>query len=138
MTLWPVLLAVVAAHTPKPATHRPELVCTAMPRIGFADISTHALAVTLRCELTGDEVEDLYCPKVVWEMPDGTISEHEEDCPPYRCGRFELCKEVDELGTYERRWVKRVMAGAGYWQIKVRLVRGKKTLRAAAVDFEMH
>lgn len=138
MTLWPVLLAVIAAHTPHPPKQRAELVCHASPRMGFADIATHGLQVTLRCELTGDEQEDLYCPKVVWEMPDGTVSEQEADCPPYRCGRLELCKDVEEPGPYERHWTKRVMADGGYWQVRVRLMHGKTTLRAAAVDFEVH
>ena len=72
--------------------------------------------ITLTAELVGgDDTEALYCPRVVWEWPDGTESSTESDCPPWAPG-----VEV------ERRWTRKgALAAPGLYRFTVRLEKPK-------------
>jgi hypothetical protein len=117
------------------ATTKPQFVCTSSPKIGFADIATGGLQVRLNCELTGSETEELYCPTISWEFPDGTKSVSESDCQPYSCGRTEWCH--GQFDDYERHWSKYLLAGPGSWVIRIRLMKNNKTIRASSIEFEV-
>lgn len=80
-------------------------------------------AITLTAELVGGEdAEALYCPRVVWEWPDGTESSTESDCAPWATGT-ELV----------RRWTRHGgLAAPGVYVFTVRLEKPKGHVVAKA------
>lgn len=80
--------------------------------------------ITLTAELVGGRWDDetFYCPRVVWEWPDGTESSNEPDCIPF-------APNVE----YTRRWTKRgSLAGPGLYVFAVRLEKPKGHVVAKA------
>ena len=80
--------------------------------------------ITLTARLEGvDEPEALYCPRVVWEWPNGTTSAEEGDCPPYAARE-----------EYPRRWVKRIaLAVPGEYPVRVRWEKAGRVVGRAEV-----
>lgn len=67
--------------------------------------------IMLTAEVTGPDVEAFYCPRVVWELPDGTESSTESDCAPWAPGV-----------QAERRWSQHgALAAPGKYLFAVRL-----------------
>lgn len=97
----PLLLLALAA--PGPAREmrnprKPRLDLRASPRVAYPPASVVVVA-----ELVGgDEVEDFYCPELVWEWGDGNRSAHEADCPPFEPG-MELSRRFVERHVYRQR-----------------------------------
>lgn len=84
--------------------------------------------ITLTAELIGGEDDELhYCPRVVWELPDGTESSQEGDCPPWE-------QRVD----YVRRWMKHgSLAAPGKYVFTVRLEKPAGHVVAKTMPLEL-
>lgn len=96
---------------------KPRLDLRATPRMAFSPT-----LVLLTAELAGgDDVEEYYCPEVVWEWDDGGRSAHGEDCAP-----------IEEGGELQRRFTaEHAYRRAGVYTVRVTLRRGSRTLAAA-------
>lgn len=61
---------------------KPHLDLRASPRVAFSPAE-----VFLVGELKGgQDIEEFYCPGLVWDWGDGSRSAHESDCSPYQDG----------------------------------------------------
>jgi hypothetical protein len=111
-------LCVRAQDEPKPK--RPSLSVRATPRIAFSPVT-----VFLTAELTGgDDIEQYYCPDIVWEWGDGGKSEQGSDCPPFE----------DGVSKIERRFsAEHVFRRAGNYTVSATLRRTGKALAKADV-----
>jgi hypothetical protein len=58
----------------------PRLELRTARRVGFSPVEALFVAKLVG----GDELEEYYCPGVVWEWGDGSRSYSESDCPPFR------------------------------------------------------
>lgn len=139
---------------------RPELRVRVSPPISIANPATGCAPVLLTAEIRGPEVERFYCPEVVWEWPDTTVSATASDCPPFEarhecvepqtgCGirgwhRGQDGKIVEDrkdcpctIVGYPRRWTRHVCMPqhptGGAWEIWVRLVRNRETIARDSV-----
>jgi hypothetical protein len=97
---------------------KPRLDLRATPRMAFSPT-----VVFLTAELAGgDDVEEFYCPEVVWEWDDGGRSERGSDCPPF-----------GEGGEFQRRFTaEHAYRRAGVYTVRVRLMRSGKPVAAAS------
>lgn len=86
-----------AAKAPEPK--RPKLTLKATPTFGIAP-----LRVVMTAELEGgsDDFEEYYCPTVIWEWGDGTISESSSDCQPYEAGKSQIKRRYTVEHIYKR------------------------------------
>ena len=87
-------------ETPKaPEQKRPKLTLKARPDVGIAP-----MRVVLTAEFEGgsDDFEDYYCPTVLWEWGDGTVSESSSDCPPYEAGKSQIKRRYTMEHNYRR------------------------------------
>jgi hypothetical protein len=83
---------------------RPRLTVRAQPNVG-----TSPARIVLSAELArgADDFEEYYCPMVVWEWGDGTVSESSSDCDPYQAGvsqirrRYTIEHIFRRSGTYK-------------------------------------
>jgi hypothetical protein len=68
---------------------RPKLVASARPAVAIAPAR-----VVITAELVGgaNDFEEYYCPTVVWDWDDGTVSESSADCQPYEPGVSEITR----------------------------------------------
>ena len=100
--------------------NKPRLDLRATPRMAFSPT-----LVYLTAELQGgDDVEEYYCPEVLWEWDDGGRSAHGADCPAYEPG-----VQLERRFTAEHAYRQ-----AGVYTVKVTLMRsGKPLARASAV-----
>lgn len=119
-----ILLALGAASS---STH---LVTRATPRLSLADGACSS--VLLIAEIVGPETEEWYCPKVTWEIPDGTRSSEESDCPPF-----------DQREEFRRLWRRRICApptpvGTDAWEVGVELSKSGRTVAHGVVQFTVH
>lgn len=115
-----ILAILVAPLGAGAAGRKPRLDLRATPRMAFSPT-----VVLLTAELQGgDEVEEFYCPEVLWEWDDGGRSAHGADCPAYEAG-----------AALERRFTaQHAYRQAGVYTVKVTLLRsGKPVARASAV-----
>jgi hypothetical protein len=137
----------------------------ASPRMGLAVGQPNGdwcLPVLLTAEIRGPETPELYCPRVEWRWPDGTVTTRESDCPPFEAR--DSCVEPqaprgfhrdasgavvdDDPGPctiigYPRRWTQAVcLPGSGEgetrWEIEVWLSRAGKVLRRGGVTVLVH
>src|SRR4026209_297726 len=82
-----------------PEQKRPKLTLKARPDVGIAP-----MRVVLTAEFEGgsDDFEDYYCPTVLWEWGDGTVSESSTDCPPYEAGKSQIKRRYTMEHNYRR------------------------------------
>lgn len=124
MTMRPLLvaLAILALATPAAASEqklkKPALNLRAAPRFSFSPAN-----VLFTAELTGgDDVEEFYCPELLWEWDDGGKSVQEPDCDPFEAGKTKI----------ERRYTaEHEFRQASTYTVRVSL---KRTGRAFAVQ----
>lgn len=99
------------------AGRKPRLDLRATPRMAFSPT-----VVMLTAELQGgEEVEEYYCPEVLWEWDDGSRSAHGADCPAYQPG-VELERRFTAQHAYRQ---------AGVYTVKVTLLRSGRPLAKA-------
>jgi hypothetical protein len=93
---------------------RPALEVRSSPRFAFSPAE-----ILLTAELKGgDDVEELYCPKIEWEFGDGDRSEEEADCDPW----------TPETKLERRFTVHHIYKFAGSYLVRVTLSRSGKDL----------
>ncbi len=108
-------LARVDAAAPK----KPRLDLRASPRVAFSPVEVLVIG-----ELKGgQDVEEFYCPGLVWDWGDGSRSAHEADCSPFQDGT-----EVDRLFT-----ARHAFRVPGSYSVRLSLVRGGRMVTAATV-----
>ena len=96
---------------------KPRLDLRATPRMAFSP----TLVFLTAQRAGGDDVEEYYCPEVVWEWDDGGRSAHGQDCAP-----------IEEGGEFQRRFTaEHAYRRAGVYTVRVTLRRGSRTLAAA-------
>jgi hypothetical protein len=105
-----------------PDAKRPKITLRARPEFGIAPTR-----IVLTAELEGgsDDFEDYYCPTVVWEWGDGSISEASSDCEPYEAGKSKIKRRYTVEHTYKR---------PGRIRVYFSLRRHDKELTAAGVN----
>ena len=109
----------LAGDTPK-KPKKPSLELRVAPRMAFSPVTAFFTA-----ELTGgDEVEELYCPEVLWEWGDGGKSVQEADCDPFEPGKTTIQRRYTAEHEYKR-------AGSYYAQVTLR--RSERNVAAASV-----
>lgn len=102
---------------------KPRLDLRATPRMAFSPT-----VVFLTAELAGgDDIEQYYCPEVVWEWDDGGRSAHGQDCPAYQPGT-PLQRRFTAEHAYRR---------AGVYNVRVMLVRSGKPLATASATINV-
>lgn len=112
-----------AGDTPK-KPKKPSLELRVIPRTAFSPVTAFFTA-----ELTGgDEVEELYCPEVLWEWGDGGKSVQEADCDPFEAGKTKIQRRYTAEHEFRR---------AGSYQVKVALRRSERTVAAASVHLSV-
>lgn len=98
-----------------PKLKKPTLNLRATPRMAFSPVTVLAVA-----ELAGgDDVEQYYCPEIVWEWGDGGKSLQESDCPPFEEG----VSKIERRFTAEHRYRR-----AGYYTLSATLRRAGKSI----------
>jgi hypothetical protein len=117
------LAAPLGAAQDAPKTRKPRFDLRATPRMAFSPT-----VVLLTAELAGgDDIEDFYCPEIVWEWDDGGRSAHGADCVP-----------VEEGGDFQRRFTaQHAYRRAGVYTVKVSLRRGERTLAVATTTINV-
>jgi hypothetical protein len=85
--------------------------------------------VSLTAELVGgaNDTEDFYCPSVEWNWGDGTKSESQSDCEPYRAGKSEIRRFFSVQHIFR----------TGDYHVTFRLKRGDKEIAAATADLRI-
>jgi len=118
-------LAAVALAAPLGAgdVDRPSVVMRTQPRGALAPAS-----VLVTVELVGGEdLEEFYCPGLLWDWGDGARSLRESDCPPYESGK-----------PIQRRYSARhVYRSSGVHELRFELVRGERTVAATVTTVEV-
>jgi hypothetical protein len=100
---------------------KPALELRVVPRMAFSPVNAFFTA-----ELTGgDDVEDLYCPEVLWEWGDGGKSIQEADCDPFEPGKTKIQRRFTAEHEYKR---------AGSYFVKVSLRRSEHVVAVASVQ----
>ena len=104
----------------EPKLKKPSLNLRATPRMAFSPVNVFLIA-----ELTGgDDMEQYYCPEIVWEWGDGGRSEQESDCTPFEQG----------VSKIERRFTaEHLFRRAGNYTISATLRRVGKNIAKADV-----
>lgn len=112
-----LLVAPLGANA-EPKARKPRLDLRATPRMAFSPT-----VVLLTAELQGgDNVEDYYCPEVMWDWDDGGKSARGADCPAYEPGA-QLERRFTAHHAYRR---------AGVYTVKVTLMRSGRPLAVAS------
>jgi hypothetical protein len=99
---------------------RPALDLRALPRFAFSPASIHFTAELM----SGDDVEEFYCPDVEWEWGDGGKSQQESDCSPFEPGT-----KIDRHFTADH-----VYQLAGRYGVKVTLSKAGKTVATQSLQ----
>lgn len=102
----------------EPRGKKPALNLRATPRIAFSPVTVFLLA-----ELEGgDDVEQFYCPEIVWEWGDGSKSVQESDCAPFQEGVSKIERHYTAEHLFRR---------GGNYSISATLLRvGKRVAKA--------
>lgn len=155
---WLIALLLVSVQA-----DRPSLTLRVFPAVSIANNSVGCSTILMTAEIKGVEDERWYCPKVEWELPDGTVATAESDCSPYE--KRHECRE-DQTGCgwtgfrlnpitnqyenktkecactitgYPRIWRRRICAPAHpqgeAWSVWVRLSKNKDTLARQELQF---
>lgn len=120
----PLFLAIsVSAGEPAKA-RKPRLDLRATPSFTF--IPAHVLVTA---ELSGgDDVEEFYCPALVWDWDDGGRSAHQADCPPFQAGT-----PLERRFTAQHAYVR-----PGVYNVKVQMMRARRALAMASATVTVH
>jgi hypothetical protein len=114
----------LAAAGDAPRPKRPHLALRASPRVAFSPVEVLAVA-----ELKGGhDVEELYCPGLVWDWGDGSRSAHESDCAPFEAG-----KALERFFTARHRF-----RAPGMYSVRLTLVRADRTIAVATVPVNIY
>jgi len=117
-TLIVFVLAAPAGAGSEGKARKPRFDLRASPRVAFSPAY-----VLVTAELTGgEELEEFYCPELMWEWDDGAKSGHGQDCPPFQPGT-ELERRFTADHAYRR---------AGVYNVRVRLMRGGRAVAVAS------
>ena len=76
----------------------------------------------------GDDVEEFYCPGLVWDWDDGGRSAHQPDCPPFKAGT-----PLDRHFTAEHAYSR-----PGVYNVTVRMLRAGRSLATATATVTVH
>ena len=103
---------------------KPRLDLRASPRVAFSPVE-----VLLIAELKGgQDLEEFYCPGLVWDWGDGTRSAHEADCSP-----FEEGTELDRFFT-----ARHAFRAPGAYSVRLTLHRAGRTVTMASVPVTVY
>ena len=103
---------------------QPKLVTRVFPPMQTLNVAAGCSTVIMTAEIKGVEDERWYCPRIVWEMPDGTEAMEESDCAPFA-----------DRDDYPRVWRRRVCAPEGEWTVVVKLIKNSDTVARAEIRF---
>jgi hypothetical protein len=103
---------------------RPRLDLRASPHLAFAPVEVLVIG-----ELKGgQDVEDLYCPRLEWDWGDGSRSAHESDCAPFVGGT-----RLDRFFT-----ARHAFRAPGAYNVRLTLSRAGRTLAVASAPFTVY
>jgi hypothetical protein len=106
------------------AVHKPRLNLRATPRVAFLPVE-----VFLVGELKGgQDVEEFYCPGLVWDWGDGSRSAHESDCSPYQDGT-----QLERFFS-----ARHAFHAPGMYSVRLFLIRAGRTLTVASVPVRVY
>jgi hypothetical protein len=111
-------LAVSVAAGERAKVRKPRLDLRATPSFSFTPAT-----VLVTAQLSGgDDVEEFYCPAVVWDWDDGGRSAHQPDCPPFQAGT-----------PLERRFTgQHAYSRPGVYNVRVHMLRASRSLAVAS------
>lgn len=115
-----ILLGLAAsAFAGDPAkTRKPRLDVRATPSFSFSPAR-----VLVTAQLSGgDDVEEFYCPALVWDWDDGGRSAHQPDCPPFEAGT-----PLERRFTAEHAYPR-----PGVYNVRVQMLRARRSLAVAS------
>ena len=116
MILFSLAASVAAGERAK--ARKPRLDLRATPRFSFTPAN-----VLVTAQLSGgDDVEEFYCPAVVWDWDDGGRSAHQPDCPPFQDGT-----PLERRFTAQHAYVR-----PGVYNVRVHMLRAKRSLAVAS------
>jgi hypothetical protein len=99
---------------------KPRLDLKATPSFSFTPAN---VLVTARLS-GGDDVEDFYCPTLVWDWDDGGRSAHQADCPPFVAGT-----PLERRFTAQHAYVR-----PGVYNVRVHMLRASRSLAVASAS----
>lgn len=103
---------------------KPHLDLRATPRVAFSPVE-----VLIIGELKGgQDMEEFYCPGLVWDWGDGSRSARESDCSPYQDGT-----QLDRLFTE-----RHAFRAPGTYSVRLFLVRAGRTVTMASVPVTVY
>ena len=103
---------------------RPRLDLRASPRVAFSPVEILIIA-----ELKGgQDIEEFYCPGLVWDWGDGSRSAHEADCSPFQDG-----SELDRFFT-----ARHAFRAPGAYSVRLTLLRAGRTVTMASVPVTVY
>jgi len=103
---------------------KPHLDLRATPRVAFSPVEVMVIG-----ELKGgQDVEEFYCPGLVWDWGDGSRSAHEADCSPFQDGT-----ELDRFFT-----ARHAFRVPGSYSVRLYLVRAGRTVTMATVPIMVY
>ena len=111
-------LAASAPASDRAKVRKPRLGVRATPVFSFTPANVFVTA-----QLTGgDDVEEFYCPALVWDWDDGGRSAHQPDCPPFQAGT-----------PLERRFsAQHAYVRPGVYNVRVHMLRASRSLAVAS------
>jgi hypothetical protein len=116
-----MILFSLAASAPageRARVRKPRLDLRATPSFSFTPANVRVTA-----QLSGgDDVEEFYCPAVVWDWDDGGRSAHQPDCPPFQAGT-PLERHFTAQHAYSR---------PGVYNVRVHMLRASRSLAVAS------
>jgi len=111
-------LAASAPASDRAKLRKPRLDVRATPVFSFTPANVF---VTARLN-GGDDVEEFYCPALVWDWDDGGRSAHQPDCPPFQAGT-----------PLERRFsAQHAYVRPGVYNVRVHMLRASRSLAVAS------
>lgn len=111
-------LAASARASDRAKVRKPRLDVRATPVFSFTPANVFVTA-----QLNGgDDVEEFYCPALVWDWDDGGRSAHQPDCPPFQAGT-----------PLERRFsAQHAYVRPGVYNVRVHMLRASRSLAVAS------
>jgi len=104
-------------------TAQPRLELRTARRIVFSPVEAFFVA-----ELEGgDEIEEFYCPELVWEWGDGSRSVRQSDCAPFGPNR-----ELQRLFT-----ARHVYRYGGHHAVRLTLRKAERPIASASVNIDV-
>ena len=103
---------------------RPRLDLRASPRVAFSPVEILIIAQLKG----GQDIEEFYCPGLVWDWGDGSRSAHEADCSPFQDG-----SELDRFFT-----ARHAFRAPGAYSVRLTLLRAGRTVTMASVPVTVY